>query len=381
MKRLCKDVDITDRGLISRAVYACLRKKYKRNDTIKFLSRFTVLTGNQIRYILHRGGKVALRWIVERVIDSIREEIIAWNISFPAIWYRIKVDGSSGKLRRIGIQNIKQQLYDYIAVEALGPFWRRFGEYQYASIKGRGTTKGKNVIQRWMRNPNMRYFVKLDVRKCFESIDHDKLMNFLRRHIKNDLLLRLVELLIDSFEQGLSIGSYLSQYLCNAYMSIIYHQIKEHMYKIRRGTRANLVRRCLIYMDDILMVGSRKRDLERAIKLVSTTAKDMGLTIKPNYQVYTVDGYCVDMLGYRVYRTHTEIRKAIFIRIRRAYKKFRKNPTTKAARKCISYYGYLKHSNSRRIEKRWKVKSTIKNCKGAIRHEHESTVFQPATAG
>ena len=61
MKRSCKDVDITDRGLISRAVYACLRKKYKRNDTIKFLSGFTVLTGNQIRYILHRGGKAALR--------------------------------------------------------------------------------------------------------------------------------------------------------------------------------------------------------------------------------------------------------------------------------------------------------------------------------
>ena len=237
------------------------------------------------------------------------------------------------------------------------------------------------MIQQWMRNPNMRYFVKLDVRKCFESIDHDKLTNFLRRHIKNDLLLKLVELLINSFEQGLSIGSYLSQYLCNAYMSIIYHQTKERMYKVRRGTRTNLVHRCLIYMDDILMIGSRKRDLEKAIKLVSTTAQDMGLTIKPNYQVYTVDRYCVDMLGYRVYRTHTEIRKAIFIRIRRAYKKFRKAPTVRIARKCISYYGYLKHSDSRRIEKRWKVKSTIKNCKGVIRYGYESTVFKPAAAG
>ena len=379
MKRSCKDVDITDRGLISRAVYACLRKKYKRNDTIKFLSGFTALTGNQIRYILHRGGKAALRWIVERVIDSIREEIITWNISFPAIWYRIKVDGSSGKLRRIGIQNIKQQLYDYIAVEAMGPFWKRFGEYQYASIKGRGTTKGKNVIQRWMRNPNMRYFVKLDVRKCFESIDHDKLMNFLRRHIKNDSLLRLVKLLIDSFEQGLSIGSYLSQYLCNAYMSIIYHQIKERMYKIRRGTRTNLVRRCLIYMDDILLIGSRKRDMEKAIKNVVALADDMGLEIKPNYQTKAIDGNCIDMLGFRAYRTHVEIRKSIFIRVRRAYKKIRKAPTVRIARKCISYYGYLKYSNSRRIEKRWKVKSAIKKCKGVIRGE--SKIFQPATAG
>lgn len=169
MKRLCKDVDITDRGLISQAVYNCLQKKYKRNDTIKFLSGFTVLTGDQIRYIFHRGGKTALRWIVERVIDTVQEEIINRNVTFPPIWYRTKVDGPSGKVRRIGIQNIKQQLYNYIAVEAMGPFWKRFGEYQYASIKGRGTTKGMKVIRRWLQNTSLRYFVKLDVRRCFEK--------------------------------------------------------------------------------------------------------------------------------------------------------------------------------------------------------------------
>ena len=130
-----------------------------------------------------------------------------------------------------------------------------------------------------------------------------------------------------------------------------------------------------------MVLSSQKRDLKKEIKRVTATAKNMGLTIKPNYQVYTVDGYCVDMLGYRVYRTHVEIRKAIFIRIRRAYKKFRKAPTVRMARKCISYYGYLKHSDSRRIEKRWKVKSTIKNCKGVIRNGYESKIFQPAAAG
>ena len=379
MKRLCKDVDITDRGLISRAVYACLKKKYKRNDTIKFLSGFTVLTGNQIRYILHRGGKTALRWIVERVIDTVREEIINRNVTFPPIWYRTKVDGSSGKVRRIGIQNIKQQLYDCIAVEAMGPFWKRFGEYQYASIKGRGTVKGAKVIRRWIRNPDMRYFAKLDVRKCFESISHDKLMDFLQLHIKNEQLLWLVKVLVDSFESGLSIGSYLSQYLCNAYMSIIYHRIKEGMYKARRGNRTNLIRHCMIYMDDILLIGSRKRDMEKAIKNVATLADDMGLTIKPNHQVRKIEAGCIDMLGFRIFRTHVEIRKSIFIRIRRTFKRIYKLPTMRIARKCISYYGYLKHSNSRRIERKWKVRSMIKKCKGVIRGE--SKIFQPATAG
>lgn len=319
----------------------------------------------------------------EIVISEIQNEIKSRNISFPEIWYREKLDGSSGKIRRIGIQNIKQQLYDYIAVEGLKPVLKRIGEYQYASIEGRGTTKGKGVISRWIRNKNMRYFVKLDVKKCFESIDHDKIMEFLKKLVKNEPLLNLIELLIGNFERGLSIGSYLSQYLCNLYMSILYHEIMENMYRIRRGKRGekriNLVRHCLIYMDDILMIGSRKRDLEKAVKQTIKKATEMGLEIKLNYQAKEIDGNCIDMLGFKIYRTHTEIRGRTFLRVRRSFRRARKRLTEGVARKCLSYYGYLKHTNSRRFQRKWKVRRTIKKCKGVIRNE--SKIYGTAAAG
>ena len=318
---------------------------------------------------------------MEIVITELQEEIIHDAISFPPIWYREKVDGSSGKVRRIGIQNIKQQLYDYIAVEGLKPVLKRIGEYQYASIENRGTTKGKEVISHWIRNRDMRYFAKLDVRKCFESIDRYRLMEFLRQHAKNDRLLRLVELLIDSFEHGLSIGSYLSQYLCNLYMSILYHEIKERMYRMRRGKRGerkvNLVRRCLIYMDDILLIGSRKRDLEKAAKLVVEKAAGMGLEIKLNFQVRKIE--CVDMLGFKIYRTHTEIRGRTFLRVRRAFRKAAKHTTRAAAKKCLSYNGYLKHTDSKRLQRKLKTVETLQKCKEAMRHESE--IFTTAAAG
>ena len=379
MKRLCKDVDITDRGLISRAVYSCLNKKFKRNDVVKYLSQVSSLKENQIRYIYFRYGKKVLFPIVELVITDLKEEIENKSISFPKIWYRTKIDGSSGKVRRIGIQNIKQQLYDYIAVEALGPVLKRIGEFQYASIKGRGTTKGKEVIARWLNNRSMRYFVKLDVRKCFESIDHNLLIKFLEKHVKNEKLIWLIKTLISSFEKGLSIGSYLSQYLCNLYMSIIYHYIMEGLYKIRRGKRVNLVRHCLIYMDDILMIGSRKRDMEKAVRLTVGKATEMGLEIKPTYQVRQIDGNCIDMLGYKIYRTHTEIRGRTYLRVRRSFRRARKNITLRIAKKCLSYYGYLKHTNSKRFQRKWKVRRTIKKCKGVIRNE--SKILTAATTG
>lgn len=319
----------------------------------------------------------------ELVISEIQQEITHNIISFSAIWYRDKVDSSSGKIRRIGIQNIKQQLYDYIAVEGLQPVIRRIGEYQYASIEGRGTTKGKEVISHWIRNKDMRYFVKLDVRKCFESIDHDKLMGYLRGRVKNEPLLNLVELLIGSFENGLSIGSYLSQYLCNLYMSILYHEIKEKMYRVRRGKReekrVNLVRHCLIYMDDILMIGSRKRDLEKAVKLTVQKASEMGLQIKANYQVRQIDGNNIDMLGYKIYRTHTEIRGRTYLRVRRAFRRARKRLTEALAKKCLSYNGYLIHTNSKRMQRKLKTAEILQKSKELIKHEGK--IFTAAVAG
>ena len=379
MKRLCKDVDITDRGLISRAVYACLDKKYRRNDVIKYMSQVSGLKENQIRYIYFRYGKGGMYPIVELVITELQSEIVSESVSFPKIWYREKVDGSSGKVRRIGIQNVKQQLYDYIAVEGLKPVLKRIGEFQYASIKGRGTTKGKEIISHWVRNRDMRYFVKLDVRKCFESIDHDLLTRFLEKHIKNEKLIWLIKTLIGSFERGLSIGSYLSQYLCNLYMSILYHYIMEELYKTRRGKRVNLVLHCLIYMDDILMIGSQRRDMEKAVKQVIKKAEEIGFEIKPNYQLKTIDGNCIDMMGFKIYRTHTEIRGRIFLRVRRSFRRARKRITLRIAKKCVSYYGYLKHTDSKRIQRKWKVRSILRKCKGVIRNE--SKILTAATTG
>ena len=380
MKRLCKDVDITGRGMISRAVYACLKNKYKRNDVTRYFSNVSGLQENQIRCIYYRYGKKAIYPIVEIIISELQEEIISGSISFPRIWYRNKTDSSSGKVRRIGIQNIKQQLYDYIAVEGMRPILKRIGEYQYASIPGRGTTKGKQVISRWIKNRNMRYFVKLDVKKCFESIDHNLLVEFLEKHIKNEKLVWLIRTLINSFEKGLSIGSYLSQYLCNLYMSVLYHYIMECLYKTRRGKRISLIRHCIVYMDDILLIGSRKRDVEMAVKKIIQKADEMGLAIKDNWQVRSIDEIPIDMMGFKIYRTHVEIRGRIFLRVRRSFRRARKGLTLRIAKKCLSYYGYLKHTNSRKIERKWKVKPILKKCKGVIRR-NESKIFATTATG
>ena len=386
MKTYCKKVDITDRKLIQRAVYKCLKKKYKRNDVHRMFAEYTGLSADFIRRVLNEFGIKGLKPLVEMVIDGVREEIIQNNIKFKPIWYKNKIDASSQKVRRIGIQNIKQQIYDYIAVEAMGDILKRIGEYKCAALKGRGQSYGIKALKRWMRNKNIRYTGQCDIKKCYPSIDRNKLLEFLEKHIKNKPLLGLIRRLVMTFDTGLSIGSYLSQYLCNLFLSQVYHAVAERMYRVRKkrnGTkkRINLVKHQLFFMDDMLILGTNASDIHKAMDMIMQKAKEMGLEIKDSWSVFTTvskskdDGHFIDIMGVRIYRQHTTIRRRVFLRVRRAYKnalaliKQSKNVPLWLARKCMSYKGILDNTESHNIKKKYNTSKIIHICKGVISRE------------
>ena len=118
MKRCCKNVDVTNRELISEAVWTCLQDKMTRSDTIKMFSEYTGLP-LKILYDIAKNHKGMLDGIVESVIDGIRQEIINQRYIVKPIRYVVRKDDCTGKLRNIGIQDVKQQIYDYIAVYGL----------------------------------------------------------------------------------------------------------------------------------------------------------------------------------------------------------------------------------------------------------------------
>ena len=396
-KKYCKNIDITNRDLISSATYNCLADKYKRNDTLELLSDISGLRKCQIYNIHYRYGVKAIIPFVEILINVVRSELIGKSISFPTIWYKEKIDPSSHKIRNIGIQHVKQQIYDYIAIEGLKPLFCRIGVHQYASIRDRGCLKGSRMIQRWMRNKSLKYFAKLDINKCYPSIPQDKLIQFLEKHIKNDMLMWLIKELVSSFKQGLSIGSFLSQYLCNLYLSQIYHFIG-HLHKIRKhkdGTKSSirLIYHRLFYMDDILMIGASSKDIHKAVKEVIKYCKSLGLKIKESWFVQKmsfVDKKCdesfIDMMGFRIYRTHITIRRRVFKRIRRIAIRLWKRIKTHQkvleshARKMISYWGLLKNSNSVKVIQKYHVKDIMKICKKVVKEYDKISLYGKTAA-
>lgn len=393
MKTYCKNIDITDRKLAERAVFDCLDDKYTRGDTLRLLGRFTELSKDQIRSIYHRAnlvgektswrysGKLAVRFLANEVVDKLENDLKNRSLEFVPIQYKNQKDRSSGKLRRIGVQDVYQQICDYVAVYALEPIFKRFGEYQCASIKGRGQIYGVKAIEKWSRGKGFKYFAKADVRKCFESINVDILLNWMRERVRNEPLMWLVEILLRTFERGLSIGSFLSQHLCNLFMSIIYHFLAEDeglTFK-RRDVCERYFEHQLFYMDDIFLSGRNKSKLIATIKTLNGKAINLGLSIKPTWIVRELkQAQFVDIMGVKIYASHTTIRKSVWQRIRGCMLRLNKavrchlKTSVKDCQKILSYYGILKHTDSMSVRYRYGVDRLLRIAKGVMKNESKN---------
>lgn len=366
MKRYCKDIDITDRDLISRAVHDCIKKKLTRKDTIRLLSAYSGLEYDEIENIVKDKRTAHFAdGVIETIIDGMRQEIIYRSYVIKPICYRVKIDGNSGKVRDIGIQDIKQQLYDYVAVYALYPLLEaKIGYYQCNALTGKGQIFGVESIKKWVDDNHIRYAIQSDIRHFYESIDREVLKDMLRRDVKNEPLLHLVFFLIDSFKIGLAIGSVLSQHLAAYYLSGAYHYVTEQCYRIRvhnDGTvsRVNLLCHVVWFADDCVMFGSNLKDLKRVHRMYEKYARDvLHVDVKPDDKVIDLRTQYVDVMGYKISKRNVTIRSSDFIRIRRNQKRVAKyardgdDIPLHEARGFASRSGALKHTNSKRYIKR-----------------------------
>lgn len=393
MRRYCKNVDITDIDFIKRCIYLWIDGKKSRDDVRRFLAEYSNLSYREISGMLENGDQSFLAETIRRIADDTQSRIIARDLRLPEIRFKDKYDDVCRKWRRIGIQKPIHQIFDYIAVEGcMELFHAKIGHYQMASIKGRGQEKGVRAISKWMRTDpaHTRYFVKMDVKKCYNSVSHEVLKAMFTRDLKNKTLLWMVCELIDAFPDGLSIGSYFSQYACNYMLSKAYHYATERLNKIRktkRGTETvRLVYHVLFYMDDIWMSGSSEKDVKRGAKMPGQFVSDeLNLTIKPDWEVQKTDyigkdgkhsGRFIDMMGYRIYRDHITIRRTTFRRARRAVLRAEKRinggkeiPLWLAYR-IASYHGRFLHSDSFQLRKSYRIDQIAARC-GRVISSHD----------
>lgn len=207
----------------------------------------------------------------------------------------------------------------------------------YSCIKGKGTHCASRSLSNALKDiENTQYYLQLDIKKFYPSVNHAILKKLLRKKIKDKEMLWLLDGIIDS-APGLPIGNYLSQYFANFYLAYFDHWIKE----------VKGVKYYFRYADDIVILHHSKAYLHHLfIEMQAYLMNELKLTVKGNWKVSPVDDHGIDFCGYIHRHFYKLVRKITKKNIARKVAKGI-NRASKAS--CL---GWLKHCNSRHLIKK-----------------------------
>lgn len=261
------------------------------------------------------------------------------------------VDKASGKERNIFEPKfMPDQIVHHAIIQKCNKYFEK-GMYRYCcgSVKHKGTLFASKHLRKVIRTDkkHTKYFVKLDIRKYYENVNHEILKEKFTHLFKDCELLQLLNNIVDSVPKGLPIGNYTSQIFANFFLKDLDHYIKETL-KVSHYIR---------YMDDMLILGSNKRELEKDINLIKKYLAGLKLETHGNEKVEIlayrdnddhIVGNFIDFCGYKHYRTYTTIRKRTWRRLRRLLIRLIRGYklTIEKARSLMSYLGYYIHSNN-----------------------------------
>ena len=266
-------------------------------------------------------------------------------------------DGISRKKRTIIVPTVIEQIIHHMVVNVMKPiFMKGMYEHSYGSVPDRGGQKAKKQIQKWIKRDkkNVKYCLKMDIRKYFDSIPHDILKKKFAKIIKDNKFLNLIYKIIDVSEKGIPLGFYTSQWFANWYLQDLDHFIKEILcakYYVR-------------YVDDMVIFGSNKKILHKIREEISNYLQhNLGVVMKSNYQVFRFDyirsnkhyGRHLDFLGFRFYRDRVTLRKSIMLKATRKAKRISKKikMTIYDAKQILAYLGWLKCTDTYNMYIKW----------------------------
>jgi len=192
----------------------------------------------------------------------------------------------------ISASPVRDRVVQHALMNYYSPIFDRHLIYDsYACRIGKGTHKA--ALRAFHFAKSTKYFLKIDVRKYFDSIDHAILKFKLDALIKDKSVLNLFNIIIDSngtgLTKGIPIGNLTSQFFANHYLSAFDHCFKEQ-YHAKQYIR---------YMDDIIIFTDNKDEVKDMYqKAVYYAGKKLELLLKPPVSGLVTVG--VPFLGYLI---------------------------------------------------------------------------------
>lgn len=279
------------------------------------------------------------------------------------------------KKRMIMSINFEHRIVQWAIYRVINPLLvKGYIKDTYGCIGDRGPLDAMQRVRYWMEKSGRKkgkwYYLKLDISKYFYRINHEALKKILRKKIKDERLMKVIDGIIDCehtpfglppgkspgevpveqrlFDVGMPIGNLLSQMFANIYLDALDQYCKRNL-GIKHYVR---------YMDDIIIISDNKKMLniwkERIRAFLEYELKlnlNRKTCIRPIAQG-------MEFVGYRIWKNRAVIRKSTSLKAKRKLKKIRelyrvrKLTFGKVTEIFMSYVGRLAYTDCRKLKKK-----------------------------
>jgi group II intron reverse transcriptase/maturase len=250
-------------------------------------------------------------------IESITKAMRAESFTFSPT-RRTYIPKKNGKMRPPGIANPREKLVQEairMILEAIydSPYGPTFSDKSFGFRPKRGTHNALREIRtQWT---GVRWIIEGDITSFFDNIEHDRLIELLRKRIKDERFLNLIRKALNagildqgSFSPsiiGTPQGSIVSPILANVYL----HELDEKVAEIveretkGKGAKKNPAYRALV---DKLYVGRKKgtitadevKEIRKSMRVLSPYVQNDPDFIRVHYVRYA-DDWVVGVIGPR----------------------------------------------------------------------------------
>lgn len=177
---------------------------------------------------------------------------------------RVEIPKPEGGIRKLGIPTVKDRIFQQAITQQLMPIYEPiFSDNNYGYRPGRDAKGAVRKVKEYAEQ-GYTHAVALDLSRYFDTLNHEKLLNILRRKVKDERVIQWIKRYLKSgvmengvvvkTEEGSPQGGNISPLLANIYLNEFDQEYE------KRGVA--FVR----YADDIVLLSKSKRAAKRLLE-------------------------------------------------------------------------------------------------------------------
>jgi retron-type reverse transcriptase len=226
------------------------------------------------------------------------------------------------KTRVISKADFRDRIVHHAIIQILEPIFDKMFIYDScANRKGKGNLFGlerlecfmrkvsrNGEINGWFNESQIRgYCLKADIKHYFQEVDHEILMEIIKRKIKDEKVTNLIRLILNSRNigggerfRGMPLGNLTSQFFANVYLNELDYFVK-HTLKAQFYIR---------YVDDFVILHSSKEQLQNWKEQIDEFLKEkLKIELHPQKSRIISLSKGIDFVGFRNFYFHRLVRK------------------------------------------------------------------------